>query len=207
MTSFWMETQGAALEQGNYLPACWIPVVADDFAPEASPDEIAAEKRDLIFVTQSCDLANDNNRFAALSPYLEFTRGLPADPGGQSRPALVPPIAVSGALFPGVCPLLYAGRLAGGYSAVPVSRWPRVRGYCFRRMTRAAVVLRGPGGWKAGKSYNWRDGHGRVRLLGKRTKPEFRGPVIPNRSLGSRGKAEIEGEHPDCKRPALSVVW
>ncbi len=68
MTSFWSKYEGDFLEQGDYLPGCWIPIVSEDFAPEKAQNEISVEQRNLIIVTQSCDLANEKNHLAALCP-------------------------------------------------------------------------------------------------------------------------------------------
>src|SRR5438046_1186060 len=68
MTSFWTACQGEDLEQGDYLPECWVPIVAGDFDPAAREPEISVSKGNLIIVTQSCDLANDKIAFAALCP-------------------------------------------------------------------------------------------------------------------------------------------
>ena len=68
MTSFWMSCQGESLEQGDYLPGCWVPVVGANFDPAATEPEISIGKADLIIVTQSCDLASDKIQLAALCP-------------------------------------------------------------------------------------------------------------------------------------------
>lgn len=68
MPSFWIETHGQTLEQGDYLQECWIPIVGEGFGPEKSKSEVSVEQRDLIIVTQSCDLVDEKNRLAALCP-------------------------------------------------------------------------------------------------------------------------------------------
>lgn len=68
MTPFWIPCQGDGLEQGDYLPDCWIPLVGEQFASDDSEAEVRLEQRDLIIVTQSCDLANEKNQLAALCP-------------------------------------------------------------------------------------------------------------------------------------------
>ena len=68
MTSFWMQCQGDSLEQGDYLPDCWIPVVGADFDPAVAEPEISVGRGNLVIVTQSCDLANDKISLAALCP-------------------------------------------------------------------------------------------------------------------------------------------
>jgi len=68
MTSFWIPCQGGQLEQGDYLPGCWIPLVGADFDPAIAEPEISVGTSNLIIVTQSCDLANDKIQLAALCP-------------------------------------------------------------------------------------------------------------------------------------------
>jgi len=68
MTSFWSPYQGEQLEQRDYLPGCWIPVVGADFDPGIAEPEISVGRTNLILVTQSCDLANDKIQHAALCP-------------------------------------------------------------------------------------------------------------------------------------------
>ena len=40
MISFWNSCQGQQLEQGDYLPGCWIPVVGADFDPSAASGHV-----------------------------------------------------------------------------------------------------------------------------------------------------------------------
>ena len=68
MTSVWNSCQGEELEQGDYLPRCWVPMVAADFDPAAMEPEISIGRGNLIGVTQSCDLANEKIQLAALCP-------------------------------------------------------------------------------------------------------------------------------------------
>ena len=68
MTSFWIECQGEHIEQGDYLPNCWVPVVGANFDPDTAEPEISVGEADLIIVTQSCDLANEKIELAALCP-------------------------------------------------------------------------------------------------------------------------------------------
>jgi hypothetical protein len=72
MTSFWISYQGEQLEQGDYLPACWIPVVGADFDPAVAEPEISVGRSNLIIVTQSCDLANEKIQLAALCPIADL---------------------------------------------------------------------------------------------------------------------------------------
>lgn len=68
MTSFWVSCQGKELEQGDYLPECWVPVVGADFDPAVAEPEISVGRGNLIIVTQSCDLANEKVQLTALCP-------------------------------------------------------------------------------------------------------------------------------------------
>jgi hypothetical protein len=72
MTSFWVSHQGEQLEQGDYLPGCWIPMVGADFDPASAEPEIAVGRSNLVIVTQSCDLANDKIQLAALCPLADL---------------------------------------------------------------------------------------------------------------------------------------
>jgi hypothetical protein len=72
MTSFWVSCHGEQLEQGDYLPGCWIPVVGADFDPASAEPEVSVGRSNLVIVTQSCDLANDKLQLAALCPIAEL---------------------------------------------------------------------------------------------------------------------------------------
>jgi hypothetical protein len=68
VTSFWISCQSGHLEQGDYLPECWVPMVGADFDPAALEPLISVGQANLIIVTQSCDLANEKIQLAALCP-------------------------------------------------------------------------------------------------------------------------------------------
>ena len=72
MISFWIACQGTELEQGDYLPGCWVPVVGVDFDPSAIEPEINVGTTSLIIVTQFCDLANEKIQLAALCPIADL---------------------------------------------------------------------------------------------------------------------------------------
>jgi hypothetical protein len=72
MKSFWIDCQSEPLEQGDYLPGCWIPVVGADFDPSVVEPEISVGQSNLIIVTQSCDLANEKIQLAALCPIADL---------------------------------------------------------------------------------------------------------------------------------------
>lgn len=72
MTSFWIRCQGDQLEQGDYLPGCWVPIIHADFDPAMVEPEIGVGSANLVIVTQSCDLANDKIQLAALCPIADL---------------------------------------------------------------------------------------------------------------------------------------
>ena len=72
MTSFWISCQDQQLEQGDYLPGCWIPVIGVDFDPSVAEPEISVGQSNLVVVTQSCDLANEKIQLAALCPIADL---------------------------------------------------------------------------------------------------------------------------------------
>lgn len=72
MTSFWSACTGEQLEQGDFLPGCWIPVIGADFDPASAEPEISVGRSNLIIVTQSCDLANHKIQLAALCPIADL---------------------------------------------------------------------------------------------------------------------------------------
>ena len=72
MTSFWIPCEGEQLEQGDYLPECWIPVIGADFEPSAAEPEVSFGRSNLVIVTQSCDLSNEKIRLAALCPIADL---------------------------------------------------------------------------------------------------------------------------------------
>lgn len=69
MNPVWMPYCGSELQQGDLLPGCSVPLVGSDFRFDDQNGVIDVECRDLIVITQSCDLENSKNRLAALCPY------------------------------------------------------------------------------------------------------------------------------------------
>ena len=67
MESFWDTVNGTTLRQGDYLPECLLPILYPDFGVQETHD-IPVGKRDLIIVTQSCDLENNKAMFVSLCP-------------------------------------------------------------------------------------------------------------------------------------------
>jgi hypothetical protein len=72
--NIWLKTVGSDLEQGDLLPDCALPMVGPDFEPVIGESTIVIQIRDLIVVTQSCDLANARGQFAALCPIYGLDR-------------------------------------------------------------------------------------------------------------------------------------
>lgn len=55
------------MQQGDYLPGCWVPIVPKDFG-KSDAASIRADEVDLIVLTQSCDLATHAVDLVAASP-------------------------------------------------------------------------------------------------------------------------------------------
>lgn len=70
MEPFWERVDGTSLQQGDYIPDCYVPVFRQDFDPRAEVQEetVVVNEYDLIVVTQSCDLVNEKVHLVALSP-------------------------------------------------------------------------------------------------------------------------------------------
>lgn len=68
MKPFWIQTSGAQLAQGDFLPGCHVPAFGEDFGIEGREVEVAIKEIDLIVVTQSCDLENGKMALVALCP-------------------------------------------------------------------------------------------------------------------------------------------
>ncbi len=67
MESFWQETGGADLRQGDYLLNCPIPLLPEQ--PDNLREQtLSVKEGDLIIVTQSCDLENGKVRLVAACP-------------------------------------------------------------------------------------------------------------------------------------------
>lgn len=75
MQSFWIETCGRKLAQGDFLRNCAIPLFDPKFGVPGNR-KIGIAETDLIVITQSCDLENNKIQFVALCPLYsikEFT--------------------------------------------------------------------------------------------------------------------------------------
>ncbi len=59
MEAWWERAEDETLHQGDYLPGCRVPLLPADFADTTRIETpISLEERDLIVITQSCDLEN-----------------------------------------------------------------------------------------------------------------------------------------------------
>jgi hypothetical protein len=66
MSPVWSRVLGTEILQGDLLHRCAVPIVGQRFGLGDTEEEIAVEERDLIIITQSCDLASNKAFFAAL---------------------------------------------------------------------------------------------------------------------------------------------
>ncbi|MCU0551856.1 MAG: hypothetical protein MUC48_21160 [Leptolyngbya sp. Prado105] len=70
---FWMQVNESNLRQGDYLSNCLVPISLFD-SPDFSQSEgdrvfdVEVQERDLIILTQSCDLENKKARLVSLCP-------------------------------------------------------------------------------------------------------------------------------------------
>jgi hypothetical protein len=68
LESFWIETTGERLAQGDYLPNCPVPIFPANFGSTTGDFQVPIRRADLIVVTQSCDLENKKVSLVALCP-------------------------------------------------------------------------------------------------------------------------------------------
>ena len=67
--SWWESVEGAVLNQGDWLIGCHVPVLLSEFSPsEGSVIDIDLELRNIIVITQSCDLENGKAPLVAVCP-------------------------------------------------------------------------------------------------------------------------------------------
>jgi hypothetical protein len=85
MNLVWEIYTGRDLRQGDLLKCCAVPLVGEDFGPTDGDAEILVEQRDLIVVTQSCDLENAKTQFAALCPIVKLDVFEESSPEFRSR--------------------------------------------------------------------------------------------------------------------------
>lgn len=66
---FWMQVNESDLRQGDYLTNCFVPVSFFEASSlEEQGLEVEVQERDLIVLTQSCDLENKKVRLVSLCP-------------------------------------------------------------------------------------------------------------------------------------------
>lgn len=69
LASAWESVPDGVLRQGDYLPACLVPIFGPDFGVGADkPKTIPVREYDVIVVTQSCDLENHKAPLVAACP-------------------------------------------------------------------------------------------------------------------------------------------
>lgn len=68
MKSFWTQTNGDSLAQGDMLLACRVPSFGAEFGRDNVEAEVEVRELDLIVITQSCDLENSKVALVALCP-------------------------------------------------------------------------------------------------------------------------------------------
>jgi len=67
--AWWQVVEGAALNQGDWLEECYIPVLLSEANPlEGSIIDLNLEVRNVIVLTQSCDLENGKAPLVAVCP-------------------------------------------------------------------------------------------------------------------------------------------
>ena len=54
--TFWTETKGPELRQGDLLSACLVPVIHPSLGESKTNESVAVLEYDLVILTQSCDL-------------------------------------------------------------------------------------------------------------------------------------------------------
>ncbi len=62
---FWMQVNESDLRQGDYLINCFVPISLFE-AHNLEEQEVEVQERDLIVLTQSCDLENRKTRLVSL---------------------------------------------------------------------------------------------------------------------------------------------
>ncbi|MFM2430787.1 MAG: hypothetical protein RLZZ511_2000 [Cyanobacteriota bacterium] len=72
MESFWLQIKETTLRQGDWIPTCDVPVCSlMSNTEDAAELDVEIQTKDLIVLTQSCDLENKKARFVALCPIYE----------------------------------------------------------------------------------------------------------------------------------------
>src|SRR5947209_1046933 len=82
---FWITTSGPSLAQGDYLVGCQVAMIGRDFGEGQASGEVRVQQRDLIVVTQTCDLEASKVEFAALCAVFSLTSFEATNPKFQQR--------------------------------------------------------------------------------------------------------------------------
>ncbi len=81
----WIQVNESELHQGDYLPNCFAPIISvttDEILEKEDPVlDIQMQERDLIIMTQSCDLGNRKSRLVALCSVYTIVEFEEANPG------------------------------------------------------------------------------------------------------------------------------
>lgn len=70
---FWEQISTDKLAQGDFLPACSVPIVPPDFKADTQA-KVRIDVIDLIVMTQSCDLENNKATLVACCPIISIIR-------------------------------------------------------------------------------------------------------------------------------------
>ena len=68
MNPFWTSISGSEIQQGDFLPNCFVPVAPDDFSAAKRNAPLDVKNLDIIVISQSCDLANQKSGQVAICP-------------------------------------------------------------------------------------------------------------------------------------------
>jgi hypothetical protein len=65
---WWVQVDGPALAQGDYLPGCFVPFFGPDYGSNGAVHEVTVKEYDCVVATQSCDLENNKAQLVAVCP-------------------------------------------------------------------------------------------------------------------------------------------
>lgn len=85
-TSWWQDVEGPALNHGDWLSGCHVPVLVSESSPsEGSVIDIDLELRNIIILTQSCDLENGKAPLVAVCPLYRLPEWEEASPDFRAK--------------------------------------------------------------------------------------------------------------------------
>jgi hypothetical protein len=88
---WWEDLEGSDLSQGDYLVACPVLIVLDSFDPiEGKESDVIIEERNLIIMTQSCDLIQNKAKSVALCPIYTLDELTKKNPSYSSKKSWEP---------------------------------------------------------------------------------------------------------------------